>query len=81
MAALFLKNSENLSTKLFAASEKKYFIKWKIPLKNPPSLKKRYEIVNENPDKNHKKSNTNSKLLMANFDKGILIAMSVSTAK
>lgn len=52
-----------------------------VPLIKPPNLKNLYEIVNEKPDHNHKPSNMNSVTLMANFESGILIAISVNTIK
>jgi hypothetical protein len=52
-----------------------------LPLKKPPNLKNRYEMVKENPDHNHKPSSMNSVTLIANFESGILIAISVKTIK
>ena len=80
-AALFLKNNLNLSTKLVAASTKKYFKKCKLPLNIPPSLKNRLLMLNEKPDHSHKNSSINSLMLIINLERGILITSSTRTIK
>ena len=80
-AALFLKNNLNLSTKLVAASIKKYCKKFKLPLNISPSLKNLRLILNEKPDHNHKNSSINSLMLIINLERGILITSSTRTIK